>query len=96
MERFRLSFEVFHLPLCVLHPLLWQFGVRKVHRGTSFLLRKTSVFYWFYCIFSVSSMLFEAFKRKKLQISVTLEGFEIVGLCCQEQHNKLIYSNLSS
>lgn len=41
-------------------------------------------------------MLFEAFKRKKSQISVTLEDFEIVGLCCQKQHNKLIYSNLAS
>ncbi len=41
-------------------------------------------------------MLFEAFKRKKLQISVNLEDFEIVGPCCQKQHNKLIYSNLSS
>ena len=59
-------------------------------------MRKTSVFYWFYCIFSVSSMLFEAFKRKKSQISVTLEDFEIVGLCCQKQRNKLIYSNLAS
>ena len=68
----------------------------KSAQGDFFFIAKDFCFLLVLLYFSVSSMLFEAFKRKKSQISVTLEDFEIVGLCCQKQRNKLIYSNLAS